>query len=137
MARAGRVQQLAGGMPPLRQLIVVVALSPDPFSRGQALPCREGGQPPPQLLPAGALPQAGLEEGVGIGGQVAVGVHKGREQGPPLQVHPAHSPFRSFLRAVQTAGVEDPLPLCQQRLDIELPLHRDDRPSKIQCLRHK
>ena len=101
MARTGRVQQLAGGMPPLRQLIVVVALSPDPFSRGQALSCREGGQ------------------------------------GPPLQVHPAHSPFRSFLRAVQTADVEDPLPLCQQRLDIELPLHRDDRPSKIQCLRHK
>ena len=62
MARTGRVQQLAGGMPPLRQLIVVVALSPDPFSRGQALPCREGGQPPPQLLPAGALLQAGLEE---------------------------------------------------------------------------
>ena len=68
---------------------------------------------------------------------VAVGGLIGRVLGPPLQVHPAHSPFRSFLRAVQTAGVEDPLPLCQQRLNIELPLHRDDRPSKIQCLRHK
>ena len=84
---SGLVQQFTGGVGVLGEVVVVVALAEHPLSGGDVVVPDESGHRLLQMGKVGHLPQGHLQQAVGGGGQVAVGVHKSGQQGVPLQVH--------------------------------------------------
>ena len=83
----GLVQQFTGGVGVLGEVVVVIALAEHPLSRGDVVVPDESGHRLLQLGEVAHFPQGHLQQAVGGGGQVAVGVHKSGQQGVPLQVH--------------------------------------------------
>ena len=83
----GLVQQFFGRVGVLGEVVVVVALAEHPLTGGDAVVPDESGHRLLQLGKVAHLAQGDLQQAVGGGGQVAVGVHKSGQQGVPLQVH--------------------------------------------------
>ena len=134
--RAGPVQGPAVGRRALGQVVLVIARPHDPRSGlGAAVPDKVR-HALADLLLGDALPQRGLKQGVGTGGQVAVGVHKGGHQAPPLQIHLSGVRARQGPGLLQLSHVEDVLPLGHQGLGVQWLLHRENGAAVIKCPCH-
>ena len=84
---SGLVQQFTGGVGVLGEVVVVVALAEHPLPGGDVVVPDEGGHRLLQLGEVPHLPQGHLQQAVGGGGQVAVGINESGQQGVPLQVY--------------------------------------------------
>ena len=127
----GPVQAEAVGGRPLRQGVLVVAGALDPLPGLNAPLLNVPAQPVRDLSPAGALPQGDLEAGVGAGQQVAVGVQKGGQEGPALQVHPAGAGTGQALRLLPFPHIGDPSAPLHQGLGIPGLLQGHDGSAKV------
>ena len=127
----GPVQAEAVGGRPLRQGILVVAGALDPLPGLNPPLLNMPAQPVRDLSPTGALPQGHLEAGVGAGQQVAVGVQKGGQEGPSLQVHPSGPGTGQPLRLLPVPHIGDPSAPLHQGLGILGLLQGHNGPAKV------
>ena len=132
----GPIQAEAVGGRPLRQGILIVAGALDPLPGLNPPLLNVLRQAVRDLLPAGTLPQGDLQAGVGAGQQVAVGVHKGGQEGPVLQVHPSGPGTGQPLRLLPVTHIGDPSAPLHQGLGILGLLQGHDGPAEVKSGLH-
>lgn len=136
VVRTGPVQHPAVRRTSLSQIILVIAGAAHPLSRLELLPLDKLAQPPAELLLVGALSQLHLEQGVGAGHKVAVGVQKRGHQAPSLQVHLPGLRACQLQGMLQLAHIADDAVLFHQGLGIQRLLHGQDGTAEIDALCH-